>query len=1322
MRSIILGSYILCALFTLHAQQDFKIVESTTQKVVVSYSPVYLDTTYKAIDGNDYRIVQILNGEFLHAEKSGYPQIPSRSFQIGVPDNKGNRITIRSISTKEIIGTVLPFPKMVKNLANEKQSFIKSDVYNSSNVFPGSIIYENGSGSVRNLPVITVTINAARYNPKESKITLITNVEFEITFPKINLTSHAVADQFLSDVVINGNAAQNFITTKQAKVKTGSTSSVLATGKWVRFEAKTEGMYQITSSMFASLGIPSDVDMSTIKIFNNGGKVLSETVSDDRPNDLVENAIYVSNDTILFYGHGVNFWDYDQNSGIVKRFSSPYSDQNYYWLTYGGAKGKRIQLQNSLSVSNALIDTTTSAFAYREDELINIGKSGRDFLGDAFTETGKTRTYQQTLEGLLPSLGIQYRYRFVNAASTAVSLSISENNNQLINKYISGYGSNSYSYGTEDIGTFSYSGSLPNNTSNLQFTFNASGTSTIGYLDYYEIQYTRNLLAKSDFLTIWSPSNTSENVEYRLTGFTNNSIWVFNVSDYANTKLISNPQRLANGEFRFIATETMDIQSKYIACTPFQFKTPTNITAMSNQDLHGNTVGAKLIIISPPEFLEQANRLKTQRESNSKIAIPTVVVNINDIFNEFSGGNKDVSAIRDYIRYAYVNWPSGNKPEYVLLFGHGDYDYKDKEGSKINYIFPYETTESLNEIDSYNTDDFYARVDGDDDYVDLAIGRLPMQSVSEAKIAIDKIIAYETTSEHSTWRNTITLVADDSYTSAGQTDGSTHTDQSEVLSSYYIPGSYDQNKIYLAAYPTELTSFGRRKPKVNEAIIRAAQDGTLIMNYVGHGSPELWAHEQVFVKDVMIPEFTNSDYFFLTAATCDFGYFDRTSGQSGAEMLILKENGGAIGGFTATRPVYSSLSSALNNEFYNQMFLQRDTLNLPIPIGKAYFLAKKSKKEPNDQKYHLFCDPSLRLNMPQNPAKVDTINNSSANVDVQIKALGKVSIRGTILNPGSSATQNSTYSGEGILTVYDSKQKMPIPEFGTGYTIDIQGGVIYKGRVSVDKGNFAADFVVPKDISYENKNGKIVFYFFNGTEDGLAYSKRIIVGGTDTTTANDKTGPRITISFDKDSLESSFLVRPNATLHVKLEDETGLNTTGSGVGRRLQGVLNQDESNIIDFTNYFVGDLNQGGKSGSILYQFNDLSEGEYRIDVKAWDVFNNASSGTAFFKVVSGNDLVVDYIYNYPNPFSSQTTFLFYHNYSEPVNVKIKIFSIAGRLIQQLEQDGLTERNVKIAWDGRDRDNNQCANGVYLYKLIVSSTDGKVIKPYIGKLSIVHN
>ena len=295
-------------------------------------------------------------------------------------------------------------------------------------------------------------------------------------------------------------------------------------------------------------------------------------------------------------------------------------------------------------------------------------------------------------------------------------------------------------------------------------------------------------------------------------------------------------------------------------------------------------------------------------------------------------------------------------------------------------------------------DDFFARIDGNDSRVDIALGRLNIQSSSEARIAVDKIIDYETTHEKGIWRNLITLVADDNMTTAGQ-EGNWHTPQSETLANVIIPESFDISKIYLAAYPTVLTALGRTKPGVYDEIINSINRGTLIMNYVGHGSPELWAHERVFVKSSTIPLMKNDKYFFLTAATCDFGYYDIPGLQSATEVLVIKESSGSIGAFTSARPVYSFENAALNEAFYSSLLrTPRDTMNLPIAVGKAYMKAKLigSGNQTNDDKFHLFCDPSLRLNIPQYPANIDSVNGQNLSVDVQIKALSNTKIDGVI--------------------------------------------------------------------------------------------------------------------------------------------------------------------------------------------------------------------------------------------------------------------------------------------------------------------------------------
>jgi hypothetical protein len=857
---------------------------------------------------------------------------------------------------------------------------------------------------------------------------------------------------------------------------------------------------------------------------------------------------------------------------------------------------------------------------------------------------------------------------------------------------------------------------LPDSRSVLQFNFIPSSVSSVGYLDYFEIKYAKELKAFEDRLTFFSEDTTGI-IEYYLNGFSSTNIEVFDVSDYANVKLITDHVLLSGGDCRFQVSETSSQIRKYISVGSGQYLTPINPETVENSNLHGIQEGAKFIIIAHKDFMDAAENLKSYRENDARLPISTIIVDVEDIFNEFGGGLLDVSAMRDFIKYAYDNWQV--KPEYVLLFGKGTYNYKDTEGFGDNFVPTWQTQESLILVyggDSYTSDDFFTRVDGTDFKPDIAMGRITASSVNQANSYVEKIIRYEQSSDKGAWRNLVTLVADDGF-HPRYDEGAEHTRPSEHLANEIIPKSFDLKKIYLADYPSVITGSGRRKPAVNEDIVEALNNGTLLVNYIGHGNPELWAHEHVFERSVEIPQLENDRYFFLCAATCDYGYYDIPNFQSAAEDMIFLPDAGAIAAFNSARLVFSGPNHQLNYTFFEDLLdSERDSLNLTIPLGLAVFKTKQDHNNVNGRKFHLLGDPTLRLLIPQYPGDIDSINGQILVNDVQIKALSNTVISGKVLNANNQKWED--FNGEGLLTIFDSERTKILEQIN--FPMVIQGGVIFKGRVSVTNGEFRASFVVPKDISYENQNGKIIFYYFDSESDGLAYTNKIIVGGTDTTAVNDGEGPEIEILFDDAAYRNAYLVGPQPKLIVKLSDETGINTTGTGVGHKMEGILNEDEGKPLDFTNYFTGDLDAGGKSGQINYKFGTLNDGDYNLLVKAWDVFNNFSSEESYFTVVNDDVLVIRDVYNYPNPFPVNTTFTFQQNLAKPIHVKIKVYTIAGRMIKEIEKNNINQKFVKINWDGRDTDGDVLANGTYLYKVSVKTVDGEYSGSVIGKMAVI--
>lgn len=1327
MKTKISGILFLLFAVTLYGQSDYRIISSDRNSLVLEYTPDYSDSLAIPINNFSFRNTGLVNGYYQNQNEWGNPAVPVRLLNVGVPSEFGNTIQILSSSFKEISGKLIPIPKPFRSAKINNTVYEIGQDYNKYR--PSDDLVTFGDyGLARGIPVQSLIISPVKYFPAQNKIHLYTKIIFKITFSQLQAISAKPADNMLDGAIVNFGVARNWNKDK-LKLNKGIINSVLATGKWVRFETPEEGIYKITKSELASFGFDANsIDPRTIKIYNNSGKVLPEVPDNIRPADLVENAITVVGesdgkfddaDYILFYGRGNNFWDYDLQSKTIRRYFHPYSNKNYFWITAGGPNGKRIAGENSLNSSSKYLQTSTKAFASQESDKKNIAQTGREYVGDSFSKSNPSVTYTNKLDGRISSIAINYKLRFVNASADYIGLELFETGTKIFSQFVNGYGSILYVKGNAYIFNASYGGNLPESRSVLKFDATPASVTTTGYLDWFEIYYDRNLTAAGDNLTFYS-KDTTATIEYDLSGFTSSNIQVYDVSDYSNVKEISNPIVLSGGNFTFQKNETAGNVSKYIAVGSNNFKTPVNPVTVPNSNLHGITEGAKFIIITSKDFITAAEKLKNYRETQSRVKISTTVIDVSQIYNEFSCGLVDVSAIRDFIKYAYDNWSI--KPEFVLFFGKGTYDYKNVEGFGNNYVPAYETQESLSEIPSYASDDFYVKVNGNDNFVDLASGRITVENANQANNVINKITDYENNSDRGAWRNLITLVADDGYTGGNNIyEGPEHTAPSETLSNNVLPPSFDLRKIYMASYPVEITGLGRRMPTVNQAIIDAINEGTLILNYVGHGSPTQWAQEDVFNKATSLPQLKNSRYFFLSAATCDFGYYDIPDNESAAEALLFLNNSGAIASFTASRLVYSSLNHSLMYQLFNDLLKsKRDTLNLSIPIGKANFLTKQVYNGINDQKYHIIGDPTLRLLIPEYSANIDSINGNVLNFssqDVKIKALSYTKINGGVIKPDNSPWND--FNGEGLLTIFDSQRTVPLPEIGN-YPMTIQGGVIFKGRVSVANGKFAANFVVPKDISYENKNGKIIVYFFGNDVDGLAFTNKVIIGGTDTSTVNDGKGPQIELFFDDTAFKNTFLVNSNTTLIAKLSDETGLNTTGTGVGHKFVGILNGKENDPIDFTNYFTSDINSSGKSGEINYPFTNLASGDYKLEVKAWDVFNNFSTQQTFFSVVTDSALVIRDVYNYPNPFSSNTTFTFQQNLNKLLDLKIKVYTIAGRLIREIEKNSVNEKFVKVDWDGRDQDGSQIANGTYLYKILVRTSDGEFNKSVIGKLAVI--
>lgn len=1096
--------------------------------------------------------------------------------------------------------------------------------------------------------------------------------------------------------------------------------SQFATGTWIRITVNETGLYRLDRAALQSAGVePSGFqNMASFRLFGNGGQPLPEDLTAPRPEGVTEirrhlddrdgDGIFDPEDGILFFGRGTTLWQYTPGAGYA-HVVNPYSNDNVYFLTYGGAAGLAMDSVTSLNDPSPAVATRVGGMTFVEEETINLLHSGRSWVGQLLNSQVRSRTYQTPLPGVDPAFPVTYRIAVLGRTSRTESFVVREGSQVLggpitiVPVSLTSLETN-YAHVPAPV-TYVQNVTLTGEQSNLQIEFQTLNGE--GWVNWFEIFYRRRPEASNDMLMFPTPDTTA-NMEYRLTGFSSDQTGVFDISRHDSVVRITGIQRPQAGESRFQYPASAGSSRMILAAGPGAWKTPAGMNIMEPSDLRGSTDGAEFVIVCPAEFREEAERLGLHRRETDSLSF--VVVPMESVTNEFGGGLTDPMAIRDFLAHARMAWTV--PPAYVLLFGDGHYDYRNRATTQRNPVPPYESVESIHQINTYASDDLLVRLIAGDARISLPVGRLPVNTPDEARMIVDKIITYDRDAAQGPWRNRVTFVADDGLTSSGD-DGSIHTLQANALAVNFTPAVIDKKKIFIVEYPTVNSSTGRRKPSANEAIIRAINEGTLILNYTGHGNPRVWAHEGVFSAENSIPQLTNADRpFLLVAATCDFARYDLPGEVSAGETLVTMRGGGAVAVVTASRAVYSNDNFQFNNTLFTEIF-RKESDGRPSRIGDAFFRTKQIYYALNDLKYHLFADPTMRLHLPLNTGRIDSLNGNALLAPVQVRALEKPLIAGGILKADSTAW--TAFDGTALLEVFDAPRTVMVPEWNN-YQFEVQGSLLYRGEVSVQGGRLQAVIPVPKDISHEGSAGRIAFTAWGALGSVAGFTDRIIVAGSDSTAVTDTTGPLITIYLEDESFRSGDMVNPDPELIVRLFDENGINTSTAGIGHRLQASLSST-SGTVNLHDHYRGDLDTY-QAGEIRYTLKDLQVGRQQVTVTAWDTHNNVSTEQAWFEVRMASDPDLYNVFNVPNPFSRSTTFTFQRSSTQPVDVEVRIYTVAGRLIAHMNVPAVTERFVSVPWNGRDRNGDDVANGVYLYKIVTRDLTGSNRREVIGKLA----
>ncbi|MEM1325086.1 MAG: type IX secretion system sortase PorU [Bacteroidota bacterium] len=1093
-----------------------------------------------------------------------------------------------------------------------------------------------------------------------------------------------------------------------------SNQSVLSDGELYKIEIEKEGIYRLTYDWLRDqLDVdPAIWNTTNIQLFGNGGGELPEPVLADRPDDIQEVAIEVvdggdgkldAGDYILFYVEGADETKYDESEKMWFVERNAFDAHNYYFLKIGNISGKRIQ-ENSTTASPTYSSTSFDKIEHFEEDKVNLldefdfsQGSGKRWYGDFFDKI-EAIDYDFQVSNLIKDESIQIKSRLAARSRNSRRFSITTPTETLESNFIT---STSGSFREPSEARYANIGIVRDSflTTTDNFSLRVNYTGDQAWLDYItlnarcELRYDNQPFRFSD---IRSLEHTESAFEMRGT-----DVIIWDITDPATIVA----QTITKAGDRQHFTYTSDMLRAFYAFRPQDAAVPKRIFGIPNQNLHGLT-NADFLIVYHSDFKEQAEQLARHRRSYSGIQVETVL--IDEIFNEFSSGKQDPTAIRDFAKMMYDR---SDNLRYLLLFGDGSFDYRNIKNRGGNFIPVYETDESEDPIDAFPTDDFFALLDEEEGGnlrgdLDIAVGRLPVQTVASAQQVVDKIIRYDVSEEAmGDWRNRVAFVADDE-------DNNLHLRDTDRIAGTFKDEqpAFNQEKIYFDAFPQQSTSGGEGFPAATEALKEALFKGVLAINYLGHGGSQGWAQERVLDKNRGDIKKLNNRHqlpVFVTA-TCSFSGYDDPNQVTGGEEVILNPQGGGIALFTTVRAVYASSNAALVRSVFDTMFQlvngERPTLGHIMRTAKN---ASSVGRSDNSRKFTLLGDPSQPLALP-----LKKVVTTSVSADT-LRALQKVTITGEVQNrDGSLATD---FNGTLTPTIFDKTityTTLAQDEGSSPFNFDLQKNVVFRGNASITNGQFTFTFVMPKDINFEMGAGRISYYAKDAAQrqDASGIEENIIIGGADEAAFSDVQGPAIQLFLEDESFEFGDETSSSPLLIVKLQDDNGINVSGNSIGHDLEAILDDNTQNTILLNDFYEAELDDYTR-GEVRFPLRDLAEGLHEVRVKAWDIANNSSEAYTEFVVVNAAGVTLTDVLTFPNPFDESTCFGFEHPFpNEELDVQVQIFNVQGQLVKVIQERIFADGKVVtgsscIPWDGKSSNNFDLPKGVYLYRINVQPT-----------------
>ncbi|MBR4176460.1 MAG: type IX secretion system sortase PorU [Bacteroidales bacterium] len=1088
--------------------------------------------------------------------------------------------------------------------------------------------------------------------------------------------------------------------------------SRLASGEWWKIAVGSAGIYRIGPSNIEALaGCATDA----IGLYSGRGGQLSSVNGDRRTDDLTEIPIEIHDvngngtmdaaDYILFYADGADRWSYSDDMQCLEHHGHPYSRYNYVYLTIGGSGHRRIADAAAPTTSGSIV-TECHSVALHETDQVNTHRSGLIWVGERFNSANNRQSITLTLPAA-PTGDIQVRYGLASVSTASSEFRVTVNGSTRTHLFAA---SSPYR---------AYNEIFPSNGStSVTFTieYRYSESLAAGYLDFIEIDAVTPMTFGGSPTAMRIPPDGGAAHQYRVNS---SSARVWDVTDFDS--VASMPLTQSGSTQTFAATA--DKWRTYIAFNPDAVQPATSASRVDNQDIHGSA-NPDMVIVCHPSLTAQAQRLASLHSINDNIDV--LVVTQEQVFNEFSSGQKDPMAIREMLRMFRKRAQADSSlatPRHLLLFGKGSYDNKNLLGNDLTTVVTYETQASFDD-DGYSivTDDIFAYLDDGQELatgnkMQVSVGRLPAKNAAEAKHLVDKIERYMTRSDlmqesiRGDWRNTVALLADDADPSCG---GDTVFTNSSEVTARQISAAFPQfniDKIYADAYVQQSGADGSYYPDVNNALKKRLDYGCLLLNYIGHGSSQYIGTERFMLKSDISGYANLTQLPFFITSTCTFGRFDDPAETCGAEEFVLADGAG-IACLAATRPI--SHVQAVNTDMVMQ------ALNPANTIGDAIRIAKNNRS--TTQALTLMGDPALRLSHPRHKVVVTAINGHSVDslhCDTAL-VLSTVTVEGEIRDTEGALVED--FDGIIYPEVYDRpKQTHTLANDNEGHEVNftLQNSMLYKGHATVSGGRFSYHFTVPRDVAYKFDKAKLLHYAKSATDDATGAYLNLYLGGFDENADLSETRPAISLYMNDTNFRNGGITDASPTLLAVLFDSIGINAVGSGLGHDITATLDGNPNNIIILNDFYETDI-ADERYGTIRYNLSGLTFGKHTITLKAWNIYNYSSSAELTF-YVHGTDTATANLSASPNPASDRVRLSMEHNCKgNIVSAQLDIFDMQGRPVKTFTPTVGADSYVvgPVVWNLCGDNGGRVSPGVYIARFIVTDSEGERMSA-IGKILV---